>query len=998
MKIFNSILAVLVISLGSLSAQTFIGKLNPNPPAEPQKSSGSTYNILAVMVEFQEDNDGATFGTGKFGSIYSGENATRKDIIDPLPHNKAYFENHLLFAKNYFNRVSDGQADIDYTVYNQVITVSQTMRNYSPLPKSDDLENVVDFAQEVWTIAEANYSGDINFGDYDIYAIFHAGVGRDVSLPGSIGNERDLPSVYLSKNTFKQYLGDTFEGFTGNGNPNVIDNTMIIPCTESREIDAVSGIYLLELSINGLIAASIGSHMGLPDLFNTETGLSAIGRFGLMDGQSIFTYGGLFPPEPSPWEKMYLGWITPETVQNGTNYVSLSAKMAATSGDTTYLKVPINESEFYLVENRARDINNDNVTITIMSDGNIETLSFDKDTTGFQSFEIDSAKGVVIDVDEYDWAVPGSGIVIWHIDEKIINQKLASNTINNNKDFKGVDVEEADGIQDIGERFFTVFGDEVIGEGSEDDLWYSSNESELYENRFSSDTKPNTNSNDGANSLISFESFSDISNKMSFVVKNGINGVSLNSVSDVTNYNTNSPAEMIGFKGAAGNDGYVVWNNNALSIYSLSGLLQNYEANFSLYKPVYIPFLGDAAFIGVSDKLVSLMFNNIRVDLPVHFTPSTNPVVVTDLYIGATNGYVYTLGIDPANPAVFTIKDSLKFFDSQIERLGINYTNTTNLLIGASSGNEFKLGDYPIFISDSEIKQFALSTFSGQSGMALLLTNTKILILKDDLYEREIMLGEFEGADGFALSHIGDATPENLAVFVSKGEKIGAWNTAGAAIDYFPVKISNENFVTIPSVVSPKIIEGPYLYSVTEDGKIYAFNTVDGGLVTGYPLSIGTTVSSSPTVFINNSEETFINVLSSNGKVYSYKEGYLSNLSVWNGVFGEFNNTRFVNNTSYSSPSFSFDEARAYNWPNPVYDDVTYIRYHVGDDSNVEIKIFDIAGDLVAELSDEAAGGFDNETPWNVTDIQSGVYFAHLNVTGNNGGSATKIIKIAVIK
>ena len=82
-----------------------------------------------------------------------------------------------------------------------------------------------------------------------------------------------------------------------------ITNTAIIPATESRELEGIGGSVLLELSINGLIVANIASFVGLPDLFDTETGLSAIGRFGLMDGQSIFAYGGTFPPEPSPGKK-----------------------------------------------------------------------------------------------------------------------------------------------------------------------------------------------------------------------------------------------------------------------------------------------------------------------------------------------------------------------------------------------------------------------------------------------------------------------------------------------------------------------------------------------------------------------------------------------------------------------------------------------------------------------------------------------------------------------
>jgi hypothetical protein len=93
-----------------------------------------------------------------------------------------------------------------------------------------------------------------------------------------------------------------------------------------------------------------------------------------------------------------------------------------------------------------------------------------------------------------------------------------------------------------------------------------------------------------------------------------------------------------------------------------------------------------------------------------------------------------------------------------------------------------------------------------------------------------------------------------------------------------------------------------------------------------------------------------------------------------------------------------FPKSKAYNWPNPVYGGETNIRFYVSQDSDVFIKIFDLAGDLVAELKDRAVGGFDNEIVWDVNNIQSGVYFAHLNVISSSGGEDYKIIKIAVIK
>jgi hypothetical protein len=92
--------------------------------------------------------------------------------------------------------------------------------------------------------------------------------------------------------------------------------------------------------------------------------------------------------------------------------------------------------------------------------------------------------------------------------------------------------------------------------------------------------------------------------------------------------------------------------------------------------------------------------------------------------------------------------------------------------------------------------------------------------------------------------------------------------------------------------------------------------------------------------------------------------------------------------------------SEAYNWPNPVgvaSNYITHIRYHLGQSAAVTIKIFDMAGDLVTTLAKQGVGGVDNEIVWDVSKIQSGVYFAHVDAQGstNNG---TAVIKIAVVK
>ena len=39
---------------------------------------------------------------------------------------------------------------------------------------------------------------------------------------------------------------------------------------------------------------------------------------------------------------------------------------------------------------------------------------------------------------------------------------------------------------------YTIFGDEVIGEGAQEDFWYAANPSELFQDLFDKNTRPNT--------------------------------------------------------------------------------------------------------------------------------------------------------------------------------------------------------------------------------------------------------------------------------------------------------------------------------------------------------------------------------------------------------------------------------------------------------------------------------------------------------------------------
>ncbi|HQI40293.1 MAG: hypothetical protein B6D44_00915 [Ignavibacteriales bacterium UTCHB2] len=1007
-------LAISVFTLGSISAQSFIGSLNPNPVPKKDISAVDTVKILAVMVNFLEDKDAATFGNGKFGSIYTQNYGS--GILDPLPHDKDYFESHLTFVKNYYQKVSNGKVQIQFTVLPDTFSVSKTMRNYAPAPGSNDLAPIGNFAEEVWNKADQIYSS-FNFSDFDLFVIFHAGVGRDISLPGSLGNERDLPSVYLSENTLKNIFGNNFTGFPVSNGAFAITNSMIIPETESRELETITGKFLFEITINGLLVASVASHLGLPDLFDTETGYSAIGRFGLMDGQSIFAYNGCFPPEPSAWEKNYLGWATAEEINPGNHFITLTAKLASSISDTVIIKVPLNSTEYFLIENRQRDVNKDGANVVYKSNGNIINRKFTKDTTGFYSYDTDSLAGVVLDVDEFDWALPGNGIVIWHIDDNVINEKIAENKINTDKNRRGVDVEEADGIQDIGEKFITIFGDQVIGEGTKDDFWYLGNKSLLYKNIFSKNTRPNTRTNTGANSLITVKNFSAISNKMSFKVEYGDSIIkplfsysitNLSDIKSITNFGTDK--NLFAFN----TDAYVRVLNEDSVFYS--------TLDFSDFEPVSFNIGNKSYLVGIRQidsaqtpasriNIISydgIQFNSVSVDIGHYIT---TPLVARKTI---TESYQLLAGTNNGRILIFYFNELLNGIDNPTEQIiegGLKVTQLAsfdfrNAAVGskndANSNYGFVYSDENLIKFNNE-KLFKLTLTKDNDGDNLTIVTSEkdgnyfANVIKSDKIIYRFSLPSLQSALNYSLADI--KNDGNIYLVTSSDSKLYAYSLNGSLADNFPFSINmSEQINGIPLCAD---IEGDTKSEImfyTDSGNLYAIDGGTGKLVNGFPISFGSALNTYPILFLSDKKINIAGVdskFSFKGWSVSSTEGRLD----WSGQFADHMNQSFIDKALSSNVvNEFFPERKAYNYPNPVYGNQTSIRYFVNEDSKINIKIFDLAGDFVAELNDNAQGGMNNETVWNVNDIQSGVYLARIEASGSSGKTESVVIKIAVVK
>lgn len=259
---------------------------------------------------------------------------------------------------------------------------------------------------------------DVDFSQFDAVMVIHAGAGQESDIFGD--SPGDLYSVFLGLAELAYYLPEGGPGYPGIETDDgvFVQEGMLLPETESQDG--------FGLGVLGTMVHELMHQLGLPDLYDTATGAVGVGGWDIM-GYGQWMMSGFWPPAPGAWSRSYLGWATSVTVSSDT-------LLECAAGDTIF-RVRLSGSEYLLVENRLRDPDGDGLC----------------------------------GADEHDFGLHGSGILIWHVDQGEVNERLASNTMNTDPEHKAVDLEEADGIQDFDYSLPDVYGIE----GSEYDPWFS---------------------------------------------------------------------------------------------------------------------------------------------------------------------------------------------------------------------------------------------------------------------------------------------------------------------------------------------------------------------------------------------------------------------------------------------------------------------------------------------------------------------------------------------
>ena len=481
------------------------------------------------MVEFQVDSTESTTGNGTFLQSIEGIDCDLYHIDAP-PHNNSYFHSQLKAANNYFRSSSYGKFGLDMVsssvmpLNNSTYTLPNEMSYYYPY-NQDSLAEVrlVELYEQSLRVAYA--IDGIDFSDYDLVLVFHAGIGQDFSLPFLDPTPEDIPSTFIDSEMIELATG-TSGIAVGN---TVLNKGVILPESQNHlNFDISNSMFAGEpdpcdyqFGLNGTLSLMIGFAIGLPPLWDIENGKSRIGVFGLMD-QGSNNGRGLIPSPPDPWSRVYAGWDTPNTIS------SSSQILLPKRSENNLIKVDINEFEYFMIENRNNHfkpgISIDSIRYKIYQDTN-DYPSFIKSLVDSVEIEKDE-NGVLIKLPNYDLGLPASGLLIWHIDERLINNGINSYEINKDISQLGVDLEESDGAQDIGFDSFFMFDDPSAGYFG--DMWFAENQEYYRANPqnegllpvFNSQTYPNTNSNDGSNSYLSFENIGSAEDTISFNIYN----------------------------------------------------------------------------------------------------------------------------------------------------------------------------------------------------------------------------------------------------------------------------------------------------------------------------------------------------------------------------------------------------------------------------------------------------------------------------------------------
>ncbi len=301
--------------------------------------------------------------------------------FDSLFNAKDYTYNGAIGSVNeYYQTTSLGKFDPTFDIVGPV-TLDSSWIFYGKNGSNGNDENVQTFVKHAIFAADSL----VDYSDYDL------------------DNDGRVDNIYFIYAGYGEASGADantiwpHRWWTYSMNNIQLDGKYFGDYSTSNELYGTSGKTLTSI---GVICHEFGHVCGLPDFYDTDGAGSGgnspgLGDWDAMDGGS-WNDGGRRPPIFNAWSRTHLNWAKPIEL---TRTQALTVNPAHTHNDIYFFKAKT-QGEYFMMENRQQ--------------------------TGF------------------DMAIPGHGLLIYHIDMN--HSGWNYNSINNNPNRQGFDIEEADGF------------------------------------------------------------------------------------------------------------------------------------------------------------------------------------------------------------------------------------------------------------------------------------------------------------------------------------------------------------------------------------------------------------------------------------------------------------------------------------------------------------------------------------------------------------------------
>ena len=896
--------------------------------------------IALIRISFEKGDFPGFTGDGDF--LMSPTDICGDYIIDPPPHNKNYFNSHLRAVNNYFRTVSHNIFGIDLDESNiypasndSSYRLTRSMNYYNELGM--EIEHEKRITTLLKDAIEKAYEVDqIDFNNYDLIAVIHPGLGQDFKLPFLDPTPEDIPSTFVDSRMIEKYFDKPL--VVGNS---TVNNGLILPESQNHPLmdpsifSALSNPCDIQYSITGTWALMIGFAVGLPPLWNIDTGESGIGIFGLMD-QGSNNGRGMIPSIPNPWTRIHAGWEDP------TEYSSPQTIKLTNLKKNSIAKIFLNDSEYFLIENRnnwfRQGVDIDSARLAVWEKTKIYPSYIDVlfDSSGV----IKNEYGVVTKINNYNMGMPASGFLIWHIDESRISKNINSYKINYDKLAKGIDLEEADGAQDIG-YVSNLLTDPSSGYWG--DMWFNSNNQYFRSNtinnlEFSNYTFPNTQTNDYYISSIRLDNFSKPDTSSSFDL----------SYSSNRKFFTEKNKSIL-FQWDVDNDGILDFIGS-----------------------------GDSLWWSKDLEILNQFKKTLSDDVQLCVVKKSEPLSLALIERTRTTYIVSWYNFDSK------IENFIKSWDVEIA------SNDEIILLGAEGGIIYIEQSHQFFKIDTNGAlrlQSApeLTEFYGPDS-------SKINLSVDNLMNYNFLpknnsFKSFSLADldlDNSIDIIGIDTTGNIYAFDINFKKKNGFPVAASALG--TVLVSDITGDIYPEIIFEQIDRS--MIVMDYNGREVSSSSLP---VNSHLQSIGV-YNNKKAIILSNHLEFF---KESKGSV-GYNE--------WTYQYGspDFSRSVKINISGNVDIAKLLNKDLTYAYPNPSYGENITIRLNVGKYETIEVDIYDIAGFKETSLSKlplENSSSFESvvEIPWNIQSVESGIYFAKVKVYGKTGFDQ-KLIKMSVIK